>query len=107
MRQHPVIGERIVSPLHSGTSLLQVIRHHHERIDGAGYPDGLSGDEIPITARVVAVCDAHDALITDRPYRKRRSSDEAVAILRSGAGSQWDAQVVDLLMRELLGTIPA
>jgi putative two-component system response regulator len=101
MREHPAIGERIVRPLHTGSSLLEVIRHHHERIDGEGYPDRLAGESIPIAARIVAVCDAHDALISDRPYRKRRPEAEALAILYSGAGSQWDKEVVDHLLREL------
>ena len=102
MRAHTLIGEHIVSPLHSGTSLLKVIRNHHERVDGGGYPDGLRGEDIAITARIVAVCDAHDAMISDRPYRKRRSEDEARAILRDGAGKQWDADVVGVLLNEVV-----
>jgi putative two-component system response regulator len=101
MRLHPVIGAQIVNPLHSGTALLSVIRHHHEHVDGTGYPDGLAGESIPMAARIVAVCDAHDALISDRPYRKRRSEEEALATLRHGAGAQWDAKVVDLFLTEI------
>jgi putative two-component system response regulator len=96
MRQHPIIGETIVAPLRSGAPLLPIIRHHHERYDGTGYPDRLAGPNIPRLARIVAVCDAFDALVNDRPYRSRKAPEEALAILRSGAGRQWDPEVVDL-----------
>jgi putative two-component system response regulator len=101
MRAHPIIGESIVSPLPSGADLLPIIRHHHERFDGGGYPDGLRGEEIPQPARIVAVCDAYDALVNDRPYRPRRTVDEAISILTNGAGTQWDRGVVEAFIREL------
>ena len=101
MREHPVIGERIVRPLRSGGSLLPIIRHHHENWDGSGYPDGLKGGEIPLLARIVAACDAFDALVSDRPYRKGRWIKEAVACLLEGAGAQWDPEVIDLLVSEI------
>ena len=101
MQAHVVIGESIVKPLRSGSSLLPIIRHHHERHDGRGYPDGLDGAKIPRLARIVAVCDAYDALVNDRPYRKRRSAEEAIAVLVDGAGSQWDPEVVDVFMAEI------
>jgi putative two-component system response regulator len=82
MREHVAIGEAIVRPLQSGANLLPIIRHHHERYDGRGYPDGLRGRQIPRLARVVSLCDAFDALVNDRPYRARLSSEEAVAVLR-------------------------
>ncbi len=88
MRAHPEIGENIVRPLRSGWDLLPIIRHHHEAYDGRGYPDGLAGTAIPLPARIVAVCDAYDALTNDRPYRKRLSEREAIAILTGGAGRQ-------------------
>jgi HD-GYP domain-containing protein (c-di-GMP phosphodiesterase class II) len=97
MQEHPVIGERIVRPLNSGAGLLAIIRNHHERIDGRGYPDGLAGDAIPLGARIVAVCDAYDALINDRPYRKKHTHEEAIGVLSEGAGIQWDASVVRAL----------
>jgi putative two-component system response regulator len=100
MQAHPIIGETIVAPLQSGTSLLPIIRHHHERFDGQGYPDGLRGDEIPILARIVSVCDAYDALVNDRPYRPGLRREEAIETLRQGAGSQWDPELVELLIRE-------
>ncbi|MDQ6692336.1 MAG: HD-GYP domain-containing protein [Candidatus Dormibacteraeota bacterium] len=103
MRRHPVIGESLVSPLRTGVSLLPIIRHHHEHFDGTGYPDGLRGEQIPKLARIVAVCDGYDALVTDRPYRKGRSSEEASLVLRQGSGSQWDPRYVRLLMSELPG----
>jgi putative two-component system response regulator len=106
MRSHTVIGERIVRPLRSGTSLVKVVRHHHERIDGDGYPDRLRGENIPIAARIVAVCDAHDAMISDRPYRPRLTEQEALATLRAGAGTQWDAAVIDLLLAEIADVAP-
>ena len=101
MQAHVAIGENIVRPLHSTSGLLPIIRHHHERFDGHGYPDGLRAREIPRAARIVSVCDAFDALVNDRPYRTRRSTEEAIAVLRAGAGSQWDPEAVDLLASEL------
>ena len=101
MRKHVVIGESLVRPMRSGASLLAIVRHHHERFDGTGYPDSLRGAEIPLLARIVAVCDAFEALRDDRPHRKRRSFDEAVAILVEGAGRQWDPDVVQLFVNEL------
>jgi len=101
MQAHVAIGESIVRPLQSTSGLLPIIRHHHERFDGSGYPDGLRGREIPHVARIVSVCDAFDALVNDRPYRLRRSTEEAIAVLRAGAGTQWDPETVDLLASEL------
>ena len=101
MQAHVAIGENIVRPLRSTSGLLPIIRHHHERFDGLGYPDGLRGREIPRVARIVSVCDAFDALVNDRPYRTRRSTEEALAVLRAGAGTQWDPETVDLLASEL------
>jgi len=101
MRAHPVIGTKIVRPLRSGLDVLPIIRHHHEWFDGRGYPDGLRGQEIPLHARIVAVCDAYDALVHDRPYRASRSVEEAIRILAGGAGRQWDPQLVSLFVAEL------
>jgi HD-GYP domain-containing protein (c-di-GMP phosphodiesterase class II) len=81
--------------------LLPIIRHHHERFDGDGYPDGLRGHDIPKLARILAVCDAYDALTSERPYRQQRTVAEAMAILFDGAGKQWDPEVVDLLHNEM------
>ena len=101
MRSHVVIGENIVRPLRSASSLLPIIRHHHERFDGRGYPDSLRNREIPRLARIVSVCDAFDALVNDRPYRPRLAVDQAVAVLTDGAGRQWDPEVVELFVSEM------
>ena len=90
MRTHPEIGERMLRNIDFLSPALPVIRHHHERWDGRGYPDGLAGNDIPIGARIVAVCDAFDAMTTDRPYRAAMTTTEACAELTKGAGSQFD-----------------
>ena len=101
MQEHPDIGANIIAPLHSGSSLQPIIRHHHERFDGTGYPDGLRGAEIPLLARIISICDAFDALINDRPYRDGVPVDNAITTLRAGAGTQWDPELVDLFIAEL------
>lgn len=101
MRAHPVVGESIVKALPSAADVLPIIRHHHERFDGGGYPDGLSGHRIPLLARIVSVCDAYDALASDRPYRSRRNPEEAIEALMRGAGQQWDRELVSILLSEL------
>ena len=95
IKQHPEIGERICRPLRFGAEISPIVRGHHERWDGGGYPDGLAGEAIPLGARIVAVADAFDAMTTDRPYRKALALEKAWKILREGAGTQWDAAVVD------------
>ena len=102
MRQHPLIGEEIARPLHSAARFLSVIRHHHEWVDGSGYPDGLAGTTIPLLARIVAVSDAYDALISDRPYRPRKTPEEAIGVLRDGAGRQWDSRLVGAFVDQVL-----
>jgi cyclic di-GMP phosphodiesterase len=89
MRQHPVVGERICAPLRTFRLVLPIIRHHHERHDGSGYPDGLSGSEIPLTAAILQLADVYDALTTDRPYRKGSPSATALAIMDKEAGRGW------------------
>ena len=101
MHLHPVIGENIVAPLQTGANLLPMIRHHHEHYDGGGYPDRLAGDEIPLLARIVSVCDAYDALTSDRPYRQGQPLEQALAVLRHGAGGQWDPRIVQLMIDEV------
>ena len=98
MREHPVIGAQIVAPFEFFTAGAIVIRHHHERFDGSGYPDGLERHAIPIGARVVAVADVYDALTSDRPYRAAMSSDDAAAILRAQAGQGLDGEIVDVFL---------
>jgi putative nucleotidyltransferase with HDIG domain len=94
MRQHPVIGAQITAPFGFLAAGAQAIRHHHERWDGTGYPDGLAGEAIPLSARIVAVADVYDALTTDRPYRAALPRGEAVAHLMAAAGRTLDARVV-------------
>ncbi len=95
VRQHPSIGENICAPLKSLRRVLPVIRHHHERMDGSGYPDGLSGHEIPLMARILQIADIYDALITVRPYRHALSSEDALETLNKEAGCGWlDASLV-------------
>jgi len=95
VRQHPVIGEKMCAPLKSLRRILPVIRNHHERMDGSGYPDGLRGESIPLKARILQVADIYDALTTDRPYRGALPPEEALQILFSEAENGWlDASVV-------------
>jgi HD-GYP domain-containing protein (c-di-GMP phosphodiesterase class II) len=83
------------------------VRHHHERWDGAGYPDGLAGEAIPRGARILAVADTFDALTSDRPYRAGMSVEQALRILRQGAGEQWDPEIVEALVTHCHGAEPA
>ena len=89
MRKHPVVGERICAPLRIFRSVLPIIRHHHERYDGSGYPDHLRGSEIPLTARLMQLADVYDALTTDRPYRKADRPDIALGIMNDEAKQGW------------------
>ncbi|MBJ7355036.1 MAG: HD-GYP domain-containing protein [Thermoleophilaceae bacterium] len=98
MKRHPEIGERIVSPVPGFGAVAKAIRHEHERWDGAGYPDGLVGDEIPLPSRIVLVCDAFHAMITDRPYRKSIGMNEARNEMIRHAGTQFDPDVVEALL---------
>jgi len=106
MKQHVFIGEEIARPLRSAHDLLPIIRHHHERIDGTGYPDGLAGDAIPLGGRIVAICDAFDAMISDRPYRKGLTHANAMATLVAGAGTQWDGQLVAIFQTLVSEPLP-
>lgn len=94
MRRHPVDGAEIVLPIAQLRALVGGIRHHHERLDGHGYPDGLQGDEIPLLARIIAVADTFDAMTTDRPYRKGRAAEEALAEIAGEVGRQFCPRVV-------------
>jgi putative two-component system response regulator len=89
MEKHTVVGERICKPLRSFRYVLPIIRHHHEKQDGSGYPDGLKGEQIPLTARILQITDIYDALTTDRPYRKALPTEEAFAIIRDEVGRGW------------------
>ena len=97
----PLIGAEILEPLRLGRVVSPIVRGHHERWDGTGYPDRLRGDAIPRGARVVAIVDAHDAMTHDRPYRARLSNEAALAELRRSRGTQFDPELVDLFIAKL------
>jgi putative two-component system response regulator len=104
MRLHPVVGERICQPLRSLRLVLPIIRHHHERWDGSGYPDGLMGETIPLTARILQIVDVFDALVVDRPYRAGLPPVEAAQVLRQEVGRGWyDPKVVAEFLALLSG----
>ncbi|RPF46820.1 HD domain-containing protein [Thermodesulfitimonas autotrophica] len=99
VKQHPVVGATLLAQIPGLEGVATAIRHHHERWDGTGYPDGLKGEAIPITARIVCVTDAFEAMLSHRPYRRGLSLPEAVAELERCAGSQFDPQVVTAVTR--------
>jgi len=101
MRLHPLESAEVVRRVELFKGAVDVVRHHHERPDGSGYPDRLKADQIPVGARILNVADAFDAMTSDRPYRKRRSAVEALEELRKGSGSEFDPVVVEYLMRLL------
>jgi putative nucleotidyltransferase with HDIG domain len=94
MEDHAAIGERILSNVEDYAEIARIVRHHHERVDGLGYPDGLHGDEIPILAKIIAVADAYDAMTSDRPYRDAMPSRVARLRLAQAVESQFDTSVV-------------
>ncbi len=98
IKKHPQIGADIVRPIHFLRGVIPVMLYHHERWDGKGYPNGLKGDEIPVGARIVAVADVYEALVSDRPYRKAFSKREALDIIKAGAGSQFDPDIVTIFL---------
>jgi two-component system cell cycle response regulator len=95
MKRHTLIGERFLLSVPALRAVGKLVRSSHERWDGTGYPDGLAGEQIPLGARIIAVCDAYDAMVTDRPYRKGTDSESALAELRRCAGTQFDPAVVE------------
>jgi diguanylate cyclase (GGDEF)-like protein/PAS domain S-box-containing protein len=101
MRRHTVIGERILASAPALTRASKLVRWSHERFDGTGYPDKLAGEDIPLGARIIAVCDAYDAMVSDRPYRAPLSSVQALAELRRCAGTQFDPDVVEVFCQVL------
>lgn len=95
IEQHPSIGARIMSRMSTYERVKSLIEFHHERIDGKGYPTGLSGEQIPVGARIIGVADAYEAMTSDRPYRKALSTDRAIRELEKGRGAQFDSQIID------------
>ena len=98
MQQHPELGEKILAPIKRLSEVRSIVRSCHEHFDGRGYPDGISGEEIPIESRIILVCDAFHAMTTDRPYRKRLAVDEACRRLREAVGTQFDPIVVEVFL---------
>ena len=96
VRDHPMIGERILAPIIRSRTVLQGIRHHHERYDGSGYPDGLAGDRIPLIARIVTIADCFDAMTSIRTYRTALDVETALEVMRSAAGTQFDPGLVPI-----------
>jgi HD-GYP domain-containing protein (c-di-GMP phosphodiesterase class II) len=103
VRDHPLAGERLVSSHLLPGSVRAIVRWHHERIDGLGYPDGLAGDQIPLAVRIVTVADAYEAMVSTRPYSPARTHADALAQLVVHAGTQFDARCVQLVA----GFVPA
>jgi cyclic di-GMP phosphodiesterase len=107
VREHPAVGERICAPLKSFRFVLPIIRHHHEKFDGSGYPDGLRGEAIPTTARVLQIVDIYDALTTERPYKRAFSSCEALQTMKEEvAKGWWDPDMFDQF-EKMIGSSPA
>src|SRR6266478_530440 len=107
MENHTIAGERICKPLRSFRPVLPIIRHHHEKQDGSGYPDGLKGDQIPLTARILQITDIYDALTTDRPYRKALSAEKAFEIMREEANrGWWDSSILNVFEAVVHGFEP-
>jgi putative two-component system response regulator len=106
MEQHTIAGERICAPLRSFRHVLPIIRHHHEKQDGSGYPDGLKGEQVPLTARILQITDIYDALITDRPYRKALPLEKAFTIMQDEVRrGWWDASILNEFEMMVLGAI--
>jgi putative nucleotidyltransferase with HDIG domain len=99
IKEHPIIGASIIGQLGLLDSEKQIIKHHHERFDGKGYPDGLKNKEIPLLARILSVADVYDALASDRAYRKKMEENETLRIIKEGIGTQFDPDVVDTFLK--------
>ncbi len=107
VQEHPIIGERILEPLDFLSDVKTIIRHHHERWDGRGYPDGIAGTDIGTLTQIMSVADAYDAMTSERPYRHARSASDALGELRRCRGSQFDPEVIDEFVAALSETAPA
>ncbi len=107
VRQHTLVGERIIGAAEGLEDVARTVRWSHERWDGAGYPDGLAGEEIPLPSRIVAICDAYDAMTSDRPYRPALTREEAVSELRRSASSQFDPMLTDVFVSRVVPLLTA
>ena len=101
MREHPMTGVKIVASLKLPYEVIGGIKYHHERFDGKGYPEGLSGKGIPLFARIIAIADSYDAMIVGRPYKEPLSKGDALLELKRNPGSQFDSELVDVFLREM------
>ena len=101
IKEHTVLGEQIVQPMRFGAQVGPMVRGHHERWDGGGYPDGLSGEQIPLGARIISVCDTFDAMTSDRPYRKALPDQVAKEELQNNTGSQFDPELAKIFIENL------
>ncbi|OQY13469.1 MAG: hypothetical protein B6I31_01080 [Desulfobacteraceae bacterium 4572_19] len=99
IKKHPVIGANIVSQLGLWNRERKIIKHHHERFDGQGYPDGLLSDDIPLLARILSVADSYDAMASDRAYRKKMDSKKIISIIKDCSGTQFDPEIVDVFLK--------
>jgi putative two-component system response regulator len=102
IRQHPVVGEQICAPLKSFQLVLPIIRHHHEKMDGSGYPDGLKGERIPLTARILQIVDVFDALSTARPYKPALSLEKSLSVMKKEVTKGWWDPTVYAIFEELI-----
>nr|WP_179393688.1 HD-GYP domain-containing protein [Carboxydothermus ferrireducens] len=101
IQEHPVLGAKIVEEIPFLKQYAGMVRHHHERFDGTGYPDKVSGEKIPLGARIIAVADTYDAMTSDRPYRAALTKEQAMSELERNAGQQHDPRVVNALLKVL------
>ncbi len=99
LRQHPLKAVQLIEPLAFPAMVISAIRHHHERWDGKGYPDGLAGEDIPLLARIISLADSYDAMTTDRPYREGLSTKKVFEEIEKNAGSQFDPQIVSIFLK--------
>ena len=98
IKEHPIIGQNILTSIENLKSVAKTIRHHHEKFDGSGYPDNLSGDSIPQGARILAIVDSYDAMTSERPYRPPTDPEKAVYEIEKHAGTQFDPQWVEIFL---------
>lgn len=101
IKQHPTIGAQMLEPFHTLKPVARIIKHHHERWDGRGYPDGLRGTAIPLGSRIVSLIDTYHAIVSNRPYRKALGKEEAIRRLRAVSGEQFDPSLVEIFVNLL------
>jgi len=99
IKKHVEHGVKILEDIKQLSDVVEIIKYHHERFDGSGYSTGLKGQEIPLGARIIAILDVYQALISDRPYRKAYNEKEALGVIREGAGKQFDPELVKIFMQ--------